>query len=300
MFFKRFWLFLKETYDGTFHSQIPTQAAALSYSTLMALGPLVAVAIMASSFLLKDDSEGAIANLFFELIAFIAPSTSQYDFHTTSGTAINPQIVEFVHHVIKSARSGTLGVVGGIALLAVALLLIVSIENALNAIWRIDQGRSWTDRLVTYWTVLTLGGLLALSAGTLGVLGNFTHAMNDFFGGNMPGFFQKNALSFTTYSLIACLLWGFYRLMPHTSVKSLPAWGGSILTTCCLFLNNRLSSLYVSKVIQSESLYGSIGIIPVLMFGLYVFWFLILVGGQVSYSLQMISSMSIRKKKVLQ
>lgn len=285
-YFIRIFDFLKTIYKDTINGPIPTQAAALSYSTLMALGPLVAVGIMASSFLLQDHSEETITSLLLESIAFIAPSTSQYSTADGAQHVLNPQLVGFIQHIVANARSGALGVVGGLALLVVALLQIVSIENALNAIWKLKRGRPWSDRLVIYWTLLTLGGLLTLSAGALGVLGNFTQILTDEYGNYIPIFLEKNALKILTYVLIASILYCFYKLMPHTRVRSLPALGGSLFATFLLYLNNKLSFLYVSKVVQSESLYGSIGIIPVLMFGLYIFWFLILLGGQFSYHLQ--------------
>jgi membrane protein len=47
-----------------------------------------------------------------------------------------------------------------------------------------------------------------------------------------------------------------------------------------------LSFLYVDRVVQTNSLYGSVGIIVILMLGLYIFWLLILLGGQVTYAVQ--------------
>src|SRR6185369_10082284 len=35
-----------------------------------------------------------------------------------------------------------------------------------------------------------------------------------------------------------------------------------------------------------KSLYGSVAILPVLMLGLYIFWFFVLVGGQLTYAIQ--------------
>ncbi|MEY4487510.1 MAG: hypothetical protein RIQ79_18, partial [Verrucomicrobiota bacterium] len=50
--------------------------------------------------------------------------------------------------------------------------------------------------------------------------------------------------------------------------------------------NNYLAFVYLSKVVQQRSLFGSLGILPILMFGLYIFWFFLLLGGQVSYAIQ--------------
>jgi len=53
--------------------------------------------------------------------------------------------------------------------------------------------------------------------------------------------------------------------------------------------NNFVSILYINKVIQIQSLYGSVGIIVVLMFGLYLFWVFLLLGGQITYAMQNVS-----------
>lgn len=47
-----------------------------------------------------------------------------------------------------------------------------------------------------------------------------------------------------------------------------------------------LSFLYVQQVVSNKSLYGSVGIIVILMLGLYIFWLLILLGGQLTYAVQ--------------
>jgi membrane protein len=65
-----------------------------------------------------------------------------------------------------------------------------------------------------------------------------------------------------------------------------PAFSGAILVVVLLILYNMLSFLYVGRVVQTNSLYGSVGIIVVLMLGLWVFWLLILLGGQVTYAVQ--------------
>ena len=61
---------------------------------------------------------------------------------------------------------------------------------------------------------------------------------------------------------------------------------GALVVATLLFINNYLSLLYVQRVILLKSLYGSVGIVPVLMFGLYFFWVFVLLGSQISYAAQ--------------
>ena len=86
------------------------------------------------------------------------------------------------------------------------------------------------------------------------------------------------------------MLWAmltlFYRTVPNTHVNWMPAGVGALLVGVSLFANNYLAFLYISWVLRQKALYGSLAIPVVLMFGLYIFWLLVLIGGQVSYAIQ--------------
>jgi len=52
------------------------------------------------------------------------------------------------------------------------------------------------------------------------------------------------------------------------------------------YLNNLVSVLYVSRVVSNSKIYGSLGLVPVFMVGLYFAWLILLFGAQVAYSWQ--------------
>ena len=62
--------------------------------------------------------------------------------------------------------------------------------------------------------------------------------------------------------------------------------GATLVVLLLLHLYNPFSFLYVSRVVQTNTLYGSVGLIIVLMFGLFFFWLFILLGGQITYAVQ--------------
>jgi membrane protein len=75
-------------------------------------------------------------------------------------------------------------------------------------------------------------------------------------------------------------------VIPNTRVYWRAALVGALVVAALLMLNNFLAFLYLRRVIMEESLYGSLGILPVLMVGLYIFWLYVLIGGQISYAVQ--------------
>jgi membrane protein len=75
-------------------------------------------------------------------------------------------------------------------------------------------------------------------------------------------------------------------VIPNTRVFWRAASVGALVVAALLLGNNFVTFLYVKRVVLEKSLYGSLAILPVLMFGLYVFWLFVLIGGVVSYALQ--------------
>jgi membrane protein len=78
----------------------------------------------------------------------------------------------------------------------------------------------------------------------------------------------------------------FYQLMPNTKVHWKAALIGGTVGGCLWQLNNIFSVLYVSRIVTNSKIYGSLGAVPVFMIGLYVSWYILLLGAQVAYAFQ--------------
>jgi len=196
-------------------------------------------------------------------------------------------MVQIINNFITSSRSGTAGLIGILTLFVIVIGLFTTIENTFNDIWGVRRGRSWMARIVYYWSVITLGAILFFTSLTLLSAGAF---MNVFFEKIPLGAQLKSAFVWMLPSgsvfLLVCLLTLFYRFVPHTRVRWTAALIGAVIVTALLFLNNYLAFLYFKRVVLSKSLYGSVSIMPILMIGLYIFWFFVLVGGQITYAVQ--------------
>jgi membrane protein len=87
--------------------------------------------------------------------------------------------------------------------------------------------------------------------------------------------------------VVLCLTFAlFYMLMPNTKVQWRAALVGGVVAGLLLHLNNLISVLYVSRVVSNSKIYGSLGLVPVFMIGLYFSWLLLLFGAQVAYAYQ--------------
>ena len=296
------------TLSGLHEIHVAIRAAALSYSSLLALGPLIAIAVLISGFALGNKDPALAAQSLSRVISFIAPQVAQYDKASederahakppasapaADGTAAvpspppDPEMVQIINNFIANSRSGTAGLIGILTLFVIVIGLFTTIENTFNDIWGVRRGRSLAARIVYYWSVITLGALLFFTSLTLLSAGAF---MNVFFekiplGAQLKSFFVWLLPSGSVFLLIV-LLTLFYRFVPHTRVKWGAAVIGAVIVTALLFLNNYLAFLYFKRVVLSKSLYGSVSIVPILMIGLYIFWFFVLVGGQITYAVQ--------------
>ncbi|RXK56867.1 YihY/virulence factor BrkB family protein [Oleiharenicola lentus] len=296
------------TISGLHELKVATRAAALSYSSLLGLGPLIAIAVLISGFALGNRDPAIMAQKLNSIIGFIAPQVAQYDHPEEDGTlelrpvtvgadgrpvvaaTADPELVKLITQFISSSRSGAAGVIGVFALLIIVLQLFTSIENTFNDIWGVRRGRGWLTRIIYYWTTVTLGAVLFFASITLVSATAFLTVFAQFaaklpLGAHLVEFVNW-LLPSSSFLLLMSLLMLFYRTVPNTRVKWGAALIGAIVVTGLLFLNNYVAFLYLQGVFRTKSLYGSVGIFPILMAGLYIFWFFVLVGGQITYAVQ--------------
>lgn len=291
------------------------QAAALSYYSLIGLGPLLAIGIMISSFLLQgEDQDNILVEKLTQALVFVAPPVSEWkgageggpgtgpgesptngartaekdsaDSASETRDALNPAVVRFIDQIVQSARSGAVGVIGSLALIIIVIQLITSIEKAFNGIWGVRRGRTWAQRIISYWAIASLGAVLSITAVTLLSASTFINRFNQL----IPGLEYEDiniwAGPVISIFLLTLVLAVFNRFFPHTSVHWKASFIGGFVGAILLLGNHSLSFLYVHKVIREQSLYGSVGIIPVLMFGLYLFWLIVLFSCQIAYAVQ--------------
>jgi membrane protein len=285
---------ISTTLSGLSNVRVTSRAAALSFSTLLSLGPLVAIAVLVAGFALEERDPEMIARKFESVIKYIAPQVSRLEslekVEAAPGTTTHSAVVDFINNSIHGAQSSAAGALSIITLVFIVLMLFGSVEDTFNDIWGVRRGRTWLVRIVFYWTILTLGAVIFFAAvGGLSAV-TFINFFNEQlaslpFGPRLVDL-AKFVLPAASGGLMVAVLTLFYRYIPNTHVYWRSAFTGAVLVTGLIILNNLLAFSYFRRVDLTRSLYGSLSFIPILMLGLYVFWFFILVGGQVSYAVQ--------------
>ena len=188
-----------------------------------------------------------------------------------------------IHQFIQNTQSGTLGVTGMILLIFTAISLLSRIEMTFNDIWGVAKGRGWFMSIVLYWGVISLAPLLVATA--IGLASGPHLASTRELVNAMP--FVSDLIFQILPVLLLCLTFAvFYILMPNTKVEWGAALVGGLVGGLLFHLNNLASVLYVSRVVSNSKIYGSLGLVPVFMIGLYFSWLILLFGAQVAYAYQ--------------
>ncbi len=313
--FLHFWVLV---YRYFIRNRCLIRASALSYASLLALIPLLAVAISVTSSLLKQEGEDRIYQAIDRFVGTVVPPSgaanaqddalANFDFDaledmTNSVADTNAPVLaaatdggeravsvsaqktaaRSIHDFVQKTQSGTLGAVGMLALVLVAIRMLANIEATFNDIWGITRGRSWPWRIVLYWTTITLGPLAI--AGAVGLAGSaHLHAVKELFQ-RMP-FFGRLLFDFLPLILLWVIFALVYLLVPNTRVKFSAALVGGIIAGSAWHINNLFGFLYASRVVTNSKIYGGLGLVPVFMVGLYFSWVILLFGAQVAYVFQ--------------
>lgn len=240
-------------------------AAALSYTSLLALVPLMAVMLgVISAFPVFDQWANELETYIFS------------NFVPAAGDAVQEHLNQFVERTAGLTGAGT------VFLIITALLLMSTIERSLNRIWRVAKPRGITGRLLTYWSVLTLGPLLM---GASLALTSYLAALPLLAPQAMRGILQEVFLNITPF-LVALI--GFalvFVVVPNRRVRLRHALAGAFLSALLFELAKRGFVLYVTHFPTYERLYGALAAVPIFLVWIYVSWVVVLLGASVAAAL---------------
>lgn len=244
-------------------AQISRISGSLTFTTLLALVPLLTVALAILSALPAFES---ISLAFTEFVhSVIVPS---------GASVVSSYLEEFKN------QAGKLTTIGIVMMIVTSLMLLQTIEQTFNRIWYVRRYRSLWIKLPTYWALLTLGPILvslSLSASSY----FFNHSQFLF---HYPLLAESLELLWRL-ALDALGLFLLYKLVPHRLVSSKHALIGSIITACLLEGTKSLFAIYIANFNSYQLIYGAFAAIPVFLLWLYLLWSIILIGALITANL---------------
>ena len=173
-----------------------------------------------------------------------------------------------------AGKANKLGLAGLVALALSVLAMIFTIDRTLNAIWRVRRARPLGQRLLIYWTAMTVGPLVfGLSVS----MSSYAISASKSVVGGMPGGVGL-LLDSVQFGMVATVMAAMFYYLPNTRVRWGHAWMGAVFVALCLELAKRLLGLYLSKVPTYSLVYGAFATVPILLIWIYIAWVIVLLG----------------------
>jgi len=239
-------------------------AAALAYTTVFALVPLAIVVFgVLSAFPVFDRWSDQLSDYVFS------------NFVPSAARAAEGYLRQF------SASAGQLTAAGFIALVISLLITLNSVEETFNQIWRVGSTRPKLTRFLVYWTVLTLGAMLA--AASLAVSAR-VFAL-PLFGTQEGRWLADLSLRLAPVLIEFACITLVYRVVPHHSVKWRHAMTGAILAAVMLELVKWGIGAYLGSFQSYQKLYGTVAFVPILLLWIYLCWVSVLLGASLASSM---------------
>jgi membrane protein len=253
-------------------------AAALSYTSLLALVPLVALVLSISKGALRSQDPALLLKAVDHFLSYAVPQL-QY-LPADQAASARQDALTRIQDAISRIDAGALGALGALTLISIGISLLTAIERSLNDIWGVKRGRSLSRRVAYYWAGVTLGPLFLFLA--IGITGS--NAGASVLGHLPPAFVARAFWRVLPFVILSTGLTLLYWTMPNTHVPARAAVRGGITAGTLVQLNNVASALYFSQVLHYSKVYGSLGAIPVMMLGLYLSWVIVLYGAEVAHA----------------
>ena len=237
-------------------------ASSLTFTTSIGLVPFFTVALaIFTAFPMFSKLQGALQGW---LIQSLIPDD------------IARQVLGYLTQFSKQANK--LGIAGLAVLLGTAIALILTIDRTLNGIWRVKKTRSLTQRVLIYWSAITLGPLLlAASLAATSYVVSFSTGQV----GSLPGA-VRFLLDVLQFFLVAGGMAALYRYVPNTYVKWAHAWVGGVFVAAGIGLAKKMLGLYLSNVPTYSLIYGAFATLPILLVWIYLAWIIVLLGAVIA------------------
>ena len=265
---QKLYLFLQTLAKNFIKDDCFYRASSLAFTSLLAVVPLMAIALVVFSHFaaVKVIGERIEDFIFSNLVA-------------SSGDVLQTYIAGFSQQVVR------LSWIGIIALILVIVLLLLSIENAFNRIWKLPKrpGRFALVRaLLRQWlTLILVPLLLAISLLFNSYLSSLSLVHRAVTYINSPAL----SLYIMPPLFIFLAFAAMYKFIPATKVYWSNAIVGALVGTILFQISKKLFVLYFYLFPTYKVLYGAFAAIPLFLLWIYIVWLIVLLGAEISWLL---------------
>ena len=254
--------------------RVMAKASALTYSTLLAIVPILAVVFAIG----RGFGFNKYIEVWFRDILSSQPQAAEI-------------IIEWVNSYLIHTKSGVFLGIGLVFMLYTVLMLVNNIEETFNEIWQINSSRSIYRSFTNYLAAFFLLPIfIIVTTGFSIVMTTIASSMPDVL---MLGSVVRWLLDFSPYVLMSLLFFGLYMAMPNTHVE----WRCAIVPGIVAGVGMQwLQIFYVHSqiwVTGYNAIYGSFAALPLFMLWVQISWTICLFGAELTYTNQNLKRLGI-------
>ncbi|MBP8171444.1 MAG: YihY family inner membrane protein [Pseudomonas sp.] len=251
-----FWRFLLQRFLA---DRGISSAAALTYTTLFAVVPMMTVTFAMLSAVPAFQGVGEQIQRF--VFRTFVPS---------AGAAVQEYLWAF------TAQARQLTWVGVLLLAVTAVMMLMTIEQAFNTIWRVRKSRRGLSSFLLYWAILSLGPLLLGSGFVISTYLTSTSLLT----GPDALVEAKTLLRFTPLLFSVAAFTLIYVAVPNARVPFKHALIGGVFTASLFEVAKAIFGLYVAMFPGYQLIYGAFATVPLFLLWLYLSWLIVLFGAE--------------------
>jgi len=246
------------------------RASALTYTTMLAIVPLLA--------------------LMFSVLKGLGVQNTLEPFILEKIAIGSAEIVSAIIDYINNTNVGRLGAVGLVALILSVLALLSNVEEIFNHVWGVRETRSLFRRFSDYSSVVLIGPVFLLAA-----ISMTTTLKSQIFIQTLMGMAYVGDLIFLLFKVLPYLvMWAaftfLYLFMPNVKVQFRAALLGGIFGGTLWQLAQWGYLNFQVGVARYNAIYGTMAALPIFMVWIYLSWVIVLLGLEVTYSIQNLRS----------
>ena len=232
--------------------------ASLSFSTVLALVPLLAVCLSVFHW------HGGLEKLLAKFEPYVLENLAQGAGH---------QVSQSIRSALARIHSGALGVGGGLALLFISTKLFHDIEEAVQRIFLAKTKRPLVVRLTLYWSVMFIGPLVVA----------FFVGMNR---SKDSGLWRAFSVQHITFAFVLISLMAIYKFLPTYRLKWRAVLPSAILAAAMMALTQVSFRAISSQMLTLNKIYGGLAAIPLFLIWIQILWFIFLTGAGLTFVFQ--------------
>ena len=247
--------------------RVMTQASALTYSTLLAIVPMLAVVFAIA----RGFGYNKYIEIWFREVLSSQPQVADV-------------IVSFVNSYLVHTKSGIFLGVGLIFMLYTVLMLVNNVEETFNQIWQVNNSRPILRSFANYLAMFFLFPIIIVVSTGLSVFMETMADSMDNLAVLVP--FIHKLLQYSPYMLMSLFFIVLYVYMPNTEVRLSCAIIPGILAGIAMQV---LQVVYIHSqiwVTGYNAIYGSFAALPLFMLWIQISWTICLFGAQLTYTNQ--------------